>query len=88
MPCSERSSCCRRSIRFSMGGCVEKSDWSTLLTRTGTMKKAFMRSSRSASRRSRWGSCFTWLEIFTSADDSALGRPVTMAAPRSAANSR
>ena len=88
MPWSERSSSWRRSIRFSMGGCVENSDWSTLLTLTGTMKNAFMRSSRSASRRSRWGSCCTWLEIFTSAAARALGRPVTIAAPRSAANSR
>ena len=49
------------------------------------MKKAFI---RSASRRSCVGTCFIALEIFTSAAESALGRPVTIAAPRSAANSR
>ena len=55
------------------------------LTLAGTMKNAFM---RSASRRSLVGTRCIVLEIFTSAEASALGRPVTIAAPRSAPNSR
>ena len=43
---------------------------------------------RSASRRSVVGTRCMLAEIFTSAEDSALGRPVTRAAPRSAENSR
>jgi hypothetical protein len=49
------------------------------------MKKAF---SRSAWRRSWVGTRSIAPEILTSADESALGRPVMIAAPRSAANSR
>ena len=56
-----------------------------LFTLVGTMKKAFM---RSASRRSCVGTCSIASEMLMSAEDSALGRPVTSAAPRSAANSR
>ena len=85
MPWSCDSSCWRRAIRFSIGGCVEKSVWIAPLTLVGTMKNAFI---RSASRRSCVGTCCIAPEIFTSADESALGRPVTIAAPRSAANSR
>ena len=72
-------------MRFSIGGCVENSALTALLTLAGTMKKAFM---RSASRRSCWGTRSIVPEIFISAEDSALGRPVTSAAPRSALNSR
>ena len=64
---------------------MEKSDWTAPFTLVGTMKKAFM---RSASRRSRVGTVSIAPEIFTSAEESALGRPVITAAPRSAANSR
>ena len=39
-------------------------------------------------RRSFCGICSMPLEIFISAEASALGRPVIIAAPRSAANSR
>ena len=50
------------------------------------MKNAFM--PLGLAQVLRAASCCIALEIFTSADDSALGRPVTIAAPRSAANSR
>ena len=49
------------------------------------MKNAFI---SAAARRSRSGTPLIAPEIRMSADDSALGRPVMTAAPRSAANSR
>ena len=83
--CSEDSIACRRSIRFSTGGCVENRLCTVLFTLVGTMKNAF---SRSAWRRSAVGTVYMAPEIFTSAEESALGRPVMIAAPRSAPNSR
>ena len=83
--CSCVSSRCSASIRFSIGGCVENSVFTVLFTVVGTMKKAFI---PWASRRSWFGTCCIAPEIFTSAEASALGRPVTIAAPRSAPYSR
>ena len=51
----------------------------------GKMKNAF---SSLEARRSFCGIACMPLEIFVSAEASALGRPVMIAAPRSAANSR
>jgi hypothetical protein len=51
----------------------------------GTMKNAFI---SLVARRSCLGIVCIAPEIFIRAEDSALGRPVIRAAPRSAANSR
>ena len=85
MPWSCVSSRWSASIRFSIGGCVENSVAAVFFTLVGTMKNAFM---GSASRRARVGARGSVPALFKSAADSALGRPVMMAAPRSAANSR
>jgi hypothetical protein len=58
---------------------------SDFLVRAGRMKKALI---PSAWRRSWLGTRSIVPLIFNSADASALGRPVSTAEPRSAANSR
>src|SRR3954469_19644400 len=73
------------AIRCSIGGCVERIVRREPFTLAGTMKKAFI---SAAARRSRSGAPCMARWIFISADDSALGRPVRTAAPRSATNSR
>ena len=72
-------------MRSSIGGWVANRFLSEPFGRAGTMKKAFI---AAALRRSRLGTRSIVPLIFSSADDNALGRPVSTAAPRSAAYSR
>ena len=71
--------------RFSSGGWSAKTFISEFFARAGMMKKALM---PSAVRRSLRGIRSIVPLILISAEASALGRPVRIAEPRSAANSR
>ena len=73
-PWSCASSRCRRSIRFSIGGCVENSVVTALLT-LGRHDEERVHPLGLAQVLVAGTRCIA-LEIFTSADGSALGRPV------------